>query len=79
MEVVQLLGSQGLWHHQLHGESEAMGRVDAVNLGFCLASSSSAPMGIEHGSGAAAWITRTMAASSVQERWWPQALAVWHY
>jgi len=48
-----------------------MGRVDVVNLGFCLASGSCAPMGIEHGGGTAAWIMRTLAASSVQEYWWP--------
>ena len=79
MEVVQLLGSQGPWKHQVHGEPEAMGRVDVVNLGFCLASGSSAPMGIEHEGGTAAWIMRTLVASSVQECWWPQTLVVWHY
>ena len=45
-----------------------MGAGDTVLLGcFSLASGSSGPVRIEHGGGAAAWITGTLVAPSVQD------------
>ena len=50
------------------GELLAMGAGDMVLLGcFSLASGSSGPVRIEHGGGAAAWITGTLVAPSVQD------------
>ena len=56
-----------------------MGTGDMALLGIFLASGSSAPVRIECGAGAAAWIVGTLAVPSRQGHWCPQAQERWHF
>ena len=75
--MVQLLRSQGPSSTRYSGEPVAGEVGGTVLLVFFLTSSSSIPVGIEHGGGTIAWIMGILAMAGMQGCWWPLSQEIW--